>query len=305
MAQQLKQIESIKIKDLLIFQEVAKAKSIRETSRRFGLTSGQISKCIQSLEKRFRQRLFKRSTQGVLLTDMGSEFLKMSEEILLSSQRIENLIEGRKKTDPNKTIAAAGTSFLARNLISGAISSLTSQYPHYTFRFLDFAPDQLAPMGLRGAFEIAVHFEKISWPKTWETKLIGKSSWYLCAHNDHPLPKKSTLTQVTEYPFVVPTYWTSEGLTRGDDHFPLPFSKRKLGFETSTAEASLPILMTTNQLAFLPRMLVVDHIKTGKLRQITGPDIPVIERELYLSVRSDLIPAKLFTSIQTALEKRL
>ena len=53
MAQQLKQFESIKIKDLQIFHEVAKAKSIREASRRFGLTSGQVSKCVQALEKNF------------------------------------------------------------------------------------------------------------------------------------------------------------------------------------------------------------------------------------------------------------
>ena len=94
MAQQLKQFESIKIKDLQIFHEVAKAKSIREASRRFGLTSGQVSKCVQALEKKLRQRLFKRSTQGVLLTDTGAEFLIMVEEILSTSQKIEGLIEG-------------------------------------------------------------------------------------------------------------------------------------------------------------------------------------------------------------------
>ena len=305
MAQQLKQFESIKIKDLQIFHEVAKAKSIREASRRFGITSGQVSKCVQALEKRVRQRLFKRSAQGVLLTDTGSEFLAMIEEILVSSQKIESLIEGRKKTDPNKTIAVAGTSFLSTHLFSGSVSSLNSSYPNYSFRFLDFAPDLLIPMGLRGAFEVAVHFEKVSWPKTWETKRIGKSPWLLCAQPQHPLPKYSRIEQVLEYPFVVPSYWTSEGLTRGDDHFPMSFSKRKLGFETSTADAAVPVVMTTNQLAFLPKLLVMNLLKSGGLRQIQGSDIPVVERELYISVRSDLVPAKLFEDIQRSLEKKL
>ena len=178
-------------------------------------------------------------------------------------------------------------------------------YPNYNFRFLDFAPDQLVPIGLRGAFEIAVHFEKISWPKTWETKLIGKSAWLLCAQSQHPLPKNCRIDQVLEYPFVVPSYWTNEGLTRGNDQFPLSFSKRKLGFETSTAEAAVPILMTTNQLAFLPNLLVMSLLKMGGLRHISGTDIPTVERELYLSVRTDLVPAKLFNDIHKSLEKKL
>ncbi len=73
---------------------------------------------------------------------------------------------------------------------------------------------------------------------------------------DHPLPNRPSLKKVLECNFVLPTYWTAEGLVRGNDQFPIPIAKRKAGFETATADAAIPILLATDQIAFLPDLLV-------------------------------------------------
>src|SRR4051812_41162751 len=85
----LEQVGAIRLKDLQVFTEVSRAKSIREAGRRLNLTSGQVSKAVQLLEARVGIRLFQRSTSGVLLSDAGAELLRVCEEILASGQKME------------------------------------------------------------------------------------------------------------------------------------------------------------------------------------------------------------------------
>src|SRR4051794_9942934 len=89
-------LETIRLKDLQVFEQVARAKSIREAGRRLSLTSGQVSKAIQLLERRMGLRLFKRSASGVLLTDGGSELLGSVSEILSSTLKMEGILAGKK-----------------------------------------------------------------------------------------------------------------------------------------------------------------------------------------------------------------
>jgi DNA-binding transcriptional LysR family regulator len=174
-----------------------------------------------------------------------------------------------------------------------------------TFRFLDLAPDQIIPVGLRNGFEMAVHFGALAWPGTWSTQSLGKSRWVLCARHEHPLSKRPGLAQILEFPFVVPTYWTADGLVRGNDQFPIDIKKRKMGFETATADAAVPILLETDHLAFLPNLLVRPFIDRKLLREIRATDLPMISRELFLTVKADAVPAKAFATLASALSASL
>lgn len=303
----LDEISSIRLRDLEIFEEVSRARSIREVARRLGTTSGQISKTIQSLEKRIGTKLFKRSAMGVLLTSQGVEFRAIAKELLTNGEKIEGLISGRRKSGLTKIVAVAGTSFLNTYFTTPVVCALQGHQPSTIFRFLDVAPDQIVPVGLRGGFDIVVHFGQLSWPGTWVTSKLGKVRWTLVAKNDHALSTKVTLAQVLEYPFVVPTYWTSEGLVRGNDQFPVPLSKRKTGYETATADAAVPIVLGTNHLAFLPALLVRPFLQSKQLKEIKIDRFSSVEMELHLSLKSDVVSAHtydLFTEkMREALKK--
>lgn len=93
----LKEIESLRVKDLEIFDEVARVQSIREVARRRETTSRQISKAIQNLEKIFCVRLFKRSVRGFFLSTQGTELRDLVIEILQSGKKIQDLVSGKIK----------------------------------------------------------------------------------------------------------------------------------------------------------------------------------------------------------------
>jgi DNA-binding transcriptional LysR family regulator len=299
------QISSIKLKELEIFLEVSRAKSIREVSRRLNLTPGQVSKVIQQLESKLGVKLYRRSVSGVLLTAEGSELLDIARDIAANSEKMKHLLAGHGKISFKKAIAIASTSFLNTYLVAPSASQLTDAKNSVSFRFLDLAPDQLVPVAFRGAFEAAVHYGKILWPATWISSHVGKSDWVLCGRFKHPLPKHPNIKQVLAYSFVIPTYWTQEGLVKGNDQFPVPLSKRKAGFETATADAAVPVLLETDQIAFLPRILVRELLAKRALREIICPEIEPVERDLFFSVRSDLVPDSMFKAMTAQLGKNL
>jgi DNA-binding transcriptional LysR family regulator len=99
---------------------------------------------------------------------------------------------------------------------------------------------------------------------------------------------------VLEYRFVSPTYWTAEGLVRGNDQFPVAASKRNLGFETATADAAIPVLLSTDQVAFLPEVLAQAALRSKLLKVIPmkAMGLDEVERELFLTVRTDIISSR-------------
>lgn len=301
----MEKLSDIRLKDLQIFREVSRTSSIRETARRFKVTSGQISKYIRSLEIRMGVRLFKRSPTGMLMTEAGTELVRAVEEILAGGQMMEQILAGQRK-NANRTLAIAGTAFLTTYFTTPTVCKMKTEMKGVTFRFLDLPPDQLVSAGLRSAFELAVHYGKVSWPATWVTEHIGRTPWYLCARSHHALIGRSQpLAQILEHAFVIPTYWTAEGLVRGDDNFPVSLAKRKLGFETATADAAIPILLATEQIAFLPSILIAPYVRQGKLSLVESRDVTVIEKDLYLSARSDAVPARLFDELLRGMRERL
>lgn len=295
----------VRLRELEIFLEVARALSIREAARRAQLTPGQVSKSIGMLERRLSVKLFRRSTTGVLLSNQGRDLKAIVEDLISQGERIETLISEKSKKERSPTLAIAGTSFMNTHLIAPSICANSESWSEYRFRFLDVAPDQLVPIGLRGGFELAVHAGQPGWPKTWSSKSLGKMHWVLCARMDHPLQKRAKLKEILEYPFVTPTYWTQEGLIKGNDQFPVPISKRRPGFETSTADAAIPILLRTDQLAFLPEVLARSALNAKLIKKIQYDEIKNVEKEILITAKSDSVSARAFERLQQQLASYL
>lgn len=289
---------SIKIIDLEIFLEVSSAKSIREVSRRLSLSPAKVSKTIRALESKLGTKVYKRSVMGVLPTAEGADLLEVASNMVQGCDRIKELLSGQGKQKMRRALAIASTSFLNTHFTTPVTCAFANHFSEkISFKFLDLPPDQLVPVALRGGFEIAVHYGAIPWPSTWTTKKLGTSKWVLICKQAHPISKRPSLKQILQYPFVYPAYWSQEGISRGNDEFPVPISKRKLGFETATADAAVPIVLQSDQLAFLPEILVRSQVKRKKLRVIESADLKDINKELHISVRSDIVPVSLFNGL--------
>ena len=296
----------ISLFEMDLFVRASRLKSLRELARQLELKPAHVSKVIKRLETKLGTRLLKRSVSGVLLTPEGMELLKTAQEICqLSDGLIPSL---RKGVEEQRIFGVGSISFLCRHFLVGCIVPLVSEKRNYRYRFVEFTHNELVSHGLNGAFEIAVHIESLQWTKTWASRRLGPMAWGLYGRASHPLLKKGqpvTPSEVVKYPFIVPTDWSSQGFTVGEDHCPLYWRERIKGHVSSTAETAMELVSETDQLTFIPEILTRRAIEVGQLKEIRVEGWPQVRKDIYVSVRSDLISKQYLTALVEALQAGL
>lgn len=287
-------LRDVTLYEMKLLVELDRTKSIRELARREGQLPSQVSKAIKRLEQKTGRKLIERSVQGVVMTVDGHESLPVFRTIL---ERAESLEDKNRHQKTPTLVGIGSTSFLINHLLVPALSQLKNK--DVRFRYLEITPDLFTSAGLRHAFEMAFHFGKIEWPGTWHQQKVGEVSWNLCCRKGHPLLTKKNLQlkDVLQFPFVIPSYWTQEGFALGNDGCPIPLSKRIKGDETATAEAAMAIIRRTDQVSYLPDILIRNYEDLGEVKTLRIKGSSSEPRPLYIAVRSDLVSEKLFQEI--------
>lgn len=297
------ELRSLNLYEIELLVGLARTRSIRELARRQQLPPSQISKAVKRLENKTDTKLIERSVHGVQLTHEGLRLLPIFKDILT---RAADLRETVATAASQSVLGVGSTSFLINHLLIESLSKTTFG-KQVRFRFLEIGPDQFTTAGLRNAFEIAFHFGRVDWPGTWHQEKIGEVGWSLCCASSHPLAKAKSVTarDVLKQRFVLPAYWTQEGFSLGTDGCPIPVEKRLKGHETSTAEAAIALVRMSDQVAFLPDILIRTYSLLGEVKRLEVRGWGPGARPLYLAVRADLVSKKLFAEISEAVRKRL
>lgn len=295
-------LDSLRLKDVTLFLDLAKIGSIRELARQRDESPGQISKSIRSLELRLGQPLLRRSAQGVALTPYATEIVSAMEGIRRQQDRLEGLSQGRTH---RKHLSIATTSFLSSHFAPALLGELSAHEQDVQYRLIDLAPNQFIQVALRNGFEICLHLASLDWPRTWTSIEVGKIEWQLVCRKGHPLGKKPAAKDILSYPFVYPAYWTNEGLREGNDNFPIPIRKRIRGIETATATSAAQVVAHTDQIGYLPHLVTRDLVEHGTLRVLSHPSHRTVAQPLFLSVKSDAIKQKNFSWLKECCEELL
>ncbi len=293
-------IESLKLKEIGLFLDLVKIKSIRGLARQRGELPGQVSKGIRSLEIKLGHSLIQRSSLGIALTAYAVEILPILESIRDCQQKLDSQVERSNKLT---NLSFATTSFFSSHFLPQILGSLEKS--DINCQIVDLPPNQFLPVGLRNGFDICIHLQDLEWPRTWTSVMVGKIQWQLCARKDHPLGKTPNLKNILSYPFVYPIYWTNEGLRYGDDRFPIAIKKRLKGFETSTATSAIEVVARTNQLGFLPHLVTQPLVKQKRIQILNVPGHKAVEESVYLTVKSDVIKQQRFEELKKACSKLL
>ncbi len=81
-----------RVSTLQLFCRVARTGSFTAAGQEVGLTQPSVSRIINSLEKELGAALFVRSTHAVSLTEVGENYLKRLEPILLSLEEANHML---------------------------------------------------------------------------------------------------------------------------------------------------------------------------------------------------------------------
>jgi|GEM_PF-1471305 len=285
-------IFDLQLKDLELFIGLSTTLSIRELSRKTSLTPSQISKKIGKVENILGLKLFNRSTTGLSLSSAGEEILPKFKH----AQKILFEIQERAEQSTQKRLVIASSSFFVSHLLP----KLVRKHKDFFFDLIEIPPEDFIQVGLRSGFNTCVHTQRLDWPSTWYSEQVGEISYRLYARKNHPIFKSSSKTNnkaqnsdLENYPFVVPAYWTREGLKEGKDSFPKEL-KRKLGHKTSTAISAAEVLKWSDHLGFLPSLVAEGRTD---LKEILSDEIKTVKQPVFLTAKSEEVSQKFYTSL--------
>ncbi len=279
-------IADLKIEDLINFLELAQLSSVRELARRRNVDPATISRSLARLESILNKKCIQRSASGVRLTAEGNEIYKIISKCLGSL--------GKLIPDENEAIQPinfGSNSFISMRVLAPVMGNIFNRVG--SARIMDFPPDELISAGLKGIFNIAIHFGNLKWPPTWLSQKIGSVKWQLYARSKHPIFDNASISleQVLDWPFVYPIYWGQTELVAGDDQFPIPMFQRKKGVAASTAESAAVVVRNSDHLAFLPNLIIDDDVKMGFIRKIELP-IAKVQKDIFFTVKTDEVKVR-------------
>ena len=288
-------LSQLNFREIELFVLACQTRSLRETARQCGLQPAHVSKVIKSLERKLGQSLFRRTSFGIAPSPEGLALLNPANEICEISRTFLNRVAKSHRKEKLWTVGSI--SFLATYLLAPRVQYWRGSERNLRFRFIEFTHNDLVSHGLKGAFELAVHIEPLEWTSIWKTYSLGSMQWKLYGSCNHPLSGSCAELDALRFPFIVPTDWGSNGYSMGEDFCPLSVLQRKKGDEAATAETALELCSYSDQLTFVPEILARRWVKAGQLKVIQVKDWSNVEKKIFLSVKSDVVPRKLVESI--------
>ena len=127
------------IKDLKVFQTIAKEESITKASRILYMTPQGISKIVKNLEAEMGCRLFTRNKAGMQLTESGKRFLEYADKDIADYYQVKKdilHIEQRQK----KVVDLLSAYGIIRMVTPDCIAEFCRRYPDIEFHYREY-PD--------------------------------------------------------------------------------------------------------------------------------------------------------------------
>jgi DNA-binding transcriptional LysR family regulator len=297
--------QDLTLKELELFVLASRTQSFREVARQSGMLPAHVSKVMKKIEEKVDTQLFKRSVSGIILTPDALVLLETAEQICEMAKDLG--ASGKAvSVDKNPLWTIGSISFLTTFLLSptiGKIRKALKKKPR--FRLIEFTHNDLVAHGLKGAFELAIHIESLEWTQVWQSIHVGNIRWKLYGRADHPLGETCEESEALKYPFIVPTDWNDRGYTVGEDHCPISVRRRIKGDECATAETALELCKTSDQLCFIPEIMAKEWCKLKKMTEITVKSWPAVDKEIYLSVKTDVVPQWLLSVLSNSIKEMM
>lgn len=242
-----------------IFVKVIQHGSFSSAADVLKLPKSSVSRAISRLELESGTKLIIRTTRSLSLTEAGREFYEACLPAVLILEEAQKNLEGKDKTISG-TIKLTAPEDLGISVISPAIAELSLKYPalNFDFRFSDSVVDIV-----KEGFDIAIRLGKrvdsgLKLSHAGEVVLIAVASPEYLAKNDkikHPKDLKEH-TCLSHYWSKQWTMKSAKGVVT------IPIKTKVTG---NHMISMLSMSVAGCGVAFVPRYLCEDHLKSGKL----------------------------------------
>lgn len=186
-----------------IFLKVVELENITRAAEALNYTQSGVSHAIAALEKETGFSLFRRSSNGVTLTDNGKQILERVQSLVNQQRSLAQTIANIKHVVAG-TIRVGTFTSVSAQWLPGIIRSFQELYPLVEFELLDGNYDEITEWLIQGKIDCG--FLTAPVPDTLLFQPLKQDPLMVLLESGHPLAQQETLSldDIIKEPFIMP-----------------------------------------------------------------------------------------------------
>lgn len=269
-------------KQLNAFLTISKLQSFTKAADMLGYAQSSITTQVKLLESELGVKLFERIGKNVTLTHEGKKLLPYAKQMLKLSSDIKNTVFSKESPSGTLTIGAAESLCVLR--LPEILKEYRKLYPDVDVSlkfgscadFRSFLSDNIIDV----AFSLGVKIDSAEFISEIEVP----EPMLLLAYPDHPLTnKKEILPKDIKNESLILTDVGCSYRAAFENILNNYHIKPNIALETGSVQAIKQFTMSGLGITLLPKVAVLDEIKSGKLIPLNwaGPNFEIISQVLY------------------------
>ncbi|NTA40245.1 LysR family transcriptional regulator [Agrobacterium salinitolerans] len=287
----------LKLQMLRVVDAIDAQGSILKASAKLGMSQPALTKTLRELEEITQIQLFERHTRGVRVTEAGIQVLKSGRKILAEVVRLDEELDLIHNPERGR-ISVGALPVTATGLLPGVLMQVKDRHPDLQVRLHEGRTEELLPKLVSGELDLIVGrlYEPIR-----PDGLLREPLWVepisLLARTGHPIFSEITITKehIRSYELVFPT--VSQRIGQEIEHVLADLDVEPMtGLRSNAYGFIREMLLGTNVVAAMPRLMMVGDLLRGTLKVISVPlRAPIRPAGLIMTKTSPLpLPAKAF-----------
>jgi LysR family transcriptional regulator, transcriptional activator of the cysJI operon len=278
-------METIRFDYLKTFLTVARTHSFSVAAKELKTSQGTVSHQIAALEQYFDAELFKRTQNGMEVTDAGATLKESVEKILHEAQDAKAKISNSKNT-LSGTIRIFASTTPGEHIIPSLISEFQKRYPEIKFKIV--SQDSLTSLKTLETgdadFAAVGTFEGVE--EKFDFIQVGQDNLILIVPCNHELAKRANvkLNEIPKYPFInrEETSGTRKETEKFFENSNLSTSKLNVALELGSTESVITAVSEGRGISIISSLAAKKAVAAGlvKIVKIQETKTP---RKLYMA----------------------
>jgi len=255
---------------LQVFHTVARLLSFTKAANALQMTQPAVTFQVRQLEAHFNTRLFDRSHNHIVLTEVGKQVYEYADKIFELYGELDNTV--KKMTGDRSGVLLIGASTtIAEYMLPGLLGKFKTEYPEVTIRLRVSNTDGIVGMVEENLIDLGVVEGPVN-NKTLAVELCRMDQLVAIAPPQHPLTKRQAVSAkvFATYPYisreegsgtreVISKYFLDAGLRS---------SNINTLMELGSSEAIKGAVASDMGISILSRAAIAKELKLGILKEI-------------------------------------
>lgn len=266
----------MELRQITTFVRVAQFESFSKAAASLGYSQSAVTVQIRLLEEELHVRLFDRMYKRVVLTSQGRQFLESAYNIIQEVNHAALSLAGEEELQGQLHIGALESLCCAR--LPGIVGKFRARHPKVNLQITTGVPEEIISKMERGEVDIIYILDEPLYNNSWHKLLEEREELVLVASpalGRRLGPGTHRLEELLDQPFY---------LTERDANYRRLLDRRLAAhgrsvtpaLESSNASFLLQVLEETEGLSYLPRFLVEERVRQGRLTVLEVEDLKAV-----------------------------